>query len=50
LDSFRDFVSKTWNELKYGETIVVNSSEYGMKNNCKNDSINIFLGKKLAIN
>jgi hypothetical protein len=24
--------------------------EYGMKNNCKNDSINIFLGKKLAIN
>ena len=50
LDSFRDFASKTWNELKYGETIVVNSSEYGMKNNCKNDSIDIFLEKNLAIN
>jgi len=33
LNSFRDFASKTWNELKYGETVVVNSSEYGMKNN-----------------
>jgi hypothetical protein len=37
----------SWNTEK---TVVVNSSEYGMKNNCKNDSIDIFLEKKIAIN